>query len=157
MANRYFKKPSPGTKVVLPDGRTGIAFATIDGFSGYFATGNSTICEYFLDCMKKNRYGITEIAQAEYEEWAKKKASSSPFRQPWREEMGASGVTGRAANAQGTVAVKPPGETPSANRLANSADAQAVVAEARPAQAPTAPVKPVFKPPTGRRKAKTTA
>lgn len=153
MATRYFKKASPRTKVVLP-GLGAIEFDSIDNFTGYFQTGNEAIIEHFLDCMRKNRYGISEVSAAEYEEWAKKKGSSSPSKPLWREELGQSGVTGRAANAADTVAVRAAGtEVPQVNRQAT----QAAVVEAAPPQAAQAPIKPEFNPPTGRRKPKVIA
>lgn len=156
MATRYFKKPSPRTKVVLPDGRTGIEFWTFDGTSGYFETQNMAIVEHFLDCMRKNRYGITEVAQLEYEEAEKKKAKSGPFRQPLREEMGSSGVVVRTATALDTVAGRLATEAGAVNRQRVVSGPQAAVVETRPAPPVTAPLKPVFKPRTGKRIPKAT-
>lgn len=154
---RYFKKASPRTKVVLP-GMGGIEFESFDNFTGYFKTGNEAIIEHFLDCMRKNRYGISEVSAEEYEEWAKKKASSSPLKPLWREEMGQSGVTGRAANAAETVVAKAAGaEVPTVNRQAYAAAPQAAVVEVAPPGTARAPIKPEFKPPTGKRKLKVIA
>ncbi len=158
MATRYFKKASPRTKVVLP-GLGTIEFDSIDNFTGYFKTGNEAIIEHFLDCMRKNRYGISEVSAEEYEEWAKKKASSSPLKPLLREEVGQSGVTGRVANAAETVVARAAvgKEVPAVNRQASAAAPQAAVVEVAPPGTARAPVKPEFNPPTGKRKPKVIA
>lgn len=93
MAKRFFKKIAPTTRVVVSPVKV-IAFWTIDNLIGYHHTEDDSESAFFLQCMKEQRYGLSEITEAEYAEaLAKKNSSTLPPSAIWqREEMGATGL-----------------------------------------------------------------
>ena len=71
---RYFKKDVPLNPIILFSGDP-LKFPTIDNRTGFFATEDRQTLDDLDQCISNHRYGITEIQQAEYDEWNKKKAA----------------------------------------------------------------------------------
>jgi len=140
-----FKKLAPQNPVILP-GNVKVPFGTVDNVWGYFATPNEKIGNALLDLVRRGEYGMSEVTEAEFREYSdKKKHGSNP---PWREEFGQNNAAQLIAHAQppASAAVvaateKSAGPTPEPATVSTPATPE-----------PTAPVKPPFNPPTGKRK-----
>jgi len=151
MAVKFYKKLSPETEVVVL-GKFKLKFDTLDHVVGYYATDKPEVWAEFEKFMREQRYCISEISESEFHEnFVKKKATSSPLRPDWREEISKgtrSGeepmerIKGPLANAvrvEGCDGHKAP---PCASAMG---DARVVAA----AEVPPTPKE--FKPPVGRR------
>src|ERR1035441_9571126 len=87
MPVRYFRKLVPQTKVVLGNGSL-VDFTTNDGLVGYFSTDNTYLQDEFCRFMREQRYGISEIPEAEFHvEYTQKKTQLTISAKPWRDEM----------------------------------------------------------------------
>lgn len=72
----YFKKEIPETPVYLPVGKA-ITFEAIDRDYGYLATNDGYVIDQLQKLISSRRGGVSEITQAEYEEWVQKKTQLS--------------------------------------------------------------------------------
>jgi hypothetical protein len=98
---KFFKKEGPRTPIVRKTGDS-VKFETIDGNWGYYSTDDPALIEEFNLCIKQHRGALTEITEQQFEdEFSKKKPSSKPLGQPWREEFGG-GPMGDTASAPRT-------------------------------------------------------
>jgi len=87
MAVKFFKKLSPKNPVILAD-NSPILFTTLDSITGYYATDIEPVQEFFLRCMREQRYGLSEISAQEFDEqYLQKKTSMTDSPKRWREEM----------------------------------------------------------------------
>ena len=152
---KFYKKFSPKTDVILDNG-TRIQFSTLDGVLGYFATDSELVQQQFDLFQKQQRYGITEIANEEFQtEYLEKKNHLGQSNHVWREEWGrGSSRSGRPVTAilseqelERAVAVKTPNDA-----AINRGDLR-ISSPPAPLAIPTAPAKKPeeIKPKVGKR------
>lgn len=86
---KWYRKEIPGNPIHFSIGRA-IPFEAIDRDYGYFATDNGWEIKELDAAVASHRGGVTEISQAEYEDFLKKKASAPSLRslQPQRQHIG---------------------------------------------------------------------
>lgn len=86
---KFFCKHHPQNDVILSNNAR-VKFDTLDGLRGFFSTDNEYIHAEFLKCMEEQRYGISQITEAEYNEQFTEKKSQTPAASggSWREEWG---------------------------------------------------------------------
>lgn len=95
---RYFKKFDPTIQPVLSN-NTKLAFTTLNGLVGYFATDSEWVQNELVRLINEQRFGVTEISAAEFTaDYVEKKSSAEPLKAPWREE-----VSGRRLTASGPI------------------------------------------------------
>lgn len=88
MPIRYFKKLTPQTDVVLSNNAR-VVFTTLDGLTGYFATGNEFVQGELVRAIQEQRYGLTEISEDDFKaEYLEKKNQTQAHSSSWREEWG---------------------------------------------------------------------
>lgn len=103
---RYFQKELPTRPLYLPIGRP-LEFEHIDDDYGYLKTDDGYIIQELLNCIARGAGGVSEVTEAVYLEWLKKKSKGpSPRLLRQRETIGASGMRrrggGQVAGAVGT-------------------------------------------------------
>ena len=69
----YFKKELPETPLMLPVGRP-VRFDAVDFDYGYLETRDGYLNTELRKCVARRVAGVTEISQAEYQEFLEKKA-----------------------------------------------------------------------------------
>lgn len=102
----YFKKLVPATAVMIP-GVAKLQFTSIDGgLTGYFGTQNEQIGQALRQMIVEQRYGLTEISEAEFHaDYVEKKKQGRVLPTNWnREQMGGRGLEG----GQGPIALHGP-------------------------------------------------
>ncbi len=88
---RFFKKFSPGNPVIINEGKHAVEFDSHDGVLGYFSTDDEGVQNQFLQFMREQRYGMSEISVEEYNrDYYEKKTQSTNSQQKWREEISGS-------------------------------------------------------------------
>jgi hypothetical protein len=106
MANRYFKKLTPGTAAHININGTALAitFDTLDHVLGYYHNPDEAVTNELLRLIREQRGGITEISEEEYvRDYAEKKTTKPRLLSPWREELSRSaglGLVNREISAQ---------------------------------------------------------
>lgn len=160
---KYFKKHFPQNDVILSN-NSRVKFSTKDGLVGYFETDNQFIQEEFVKCMAEQRYGISEITNAEYtSEYLEKKTPVATPSGSWREEwgqgrnlaspstpvsrLGADAVAAAVAVADGVT------DVPKSRGGAVMEDPKTAPAVDQPASATAS--RENFRPPTGKRPKRT--
>ena len=146
-----------------------VAFATNDGMVGYYATDNAGLCAEFEKHMRANRFGISEIPQAEYEAEFVQKKTGEMLRPLAREEFSGSRNLARlmasgselekqsaaVAVAKDTIQRKP-GDVTAPSPVPHPSPApvpeMSAMAAATPKDTAPAPEKPDFQPNVGKRK-----
>jgi hypothetical protein len=163
---KYYKKFSPRNPVVINNGQHALEFDTLDATIGYYATDDAKVQEQFLEFMKQQRYGISEVSAEEFHrDYVEKKRALNGSPAPrWREEIQSSfklvgneipgaeasraalAVSGRATDIKRNVA--PQGPPIRMESLANAPT------EPAPKQLGEQQPKETFVPTLGRRKLK---
>jgi hypothetical protein len=88
MAQKFYKKLIPRTKVVLSSGLS-VQFKTLDGLTGYRATSDDSEIKDYEKYMVEQRYGLSEISEAEYtRDYTEKKRAVGLTQLPtWNREV----------------------------------------------------------------------
>lgn len=84
MAQRYFHKRDPKISITLPDGTPWKNWTLVDHENGIIAPQNDYLAAALVQCVREGVGGVTEISEAEFRDWEKKKQSKLPPR--WRDE-----------------------------------------------------------------------
>lgn len=101
-ALRYFKKLTPSNDVILP-GNIRIKFTTLDGLVGWLAHDNESVQQGLEQCIREQRYGLTEVSAQEYVAgYLEKKNQPSEIvsGKLWREEFGKGASSSRSPITQ---------------------------------------------------------
>lgn len=123
---RYFKKELPGTPLYLPIGKP-IQFDGVDYDYGFYATNNGYEIAELLKCIQRKSGGVSEITEAEYNEWLKKKQAMPLGLQP-RQRPSIGPQHRRSPNSLDAAAAVPS----SANVVGVMADGRAINSFAQP-------------------------
>lgn len=85
-ATKFFKKPSPSDPVILSNGQV-LKFPTVNFSTGYFATDLVGLQIELAQLIGANKFGMSEVSWAEYNDEYLKKKNGRPSRRLWREEF----------------------------------------------------------------------
>jgi hypothetical protein len=124
MPTRFFKKFGPNNPPVYNSRK--IPFPSNDGLIGYRATDDAGEAAFYLQCLREQRYGLTEITAADYQSeylekktaagtrrgtiWSREELSASSYRRGGLSVIGADAV--RAATALSTASDIPADHVP---------------------------------------------
>lgn len=91
----------------MPNGDV-LKFESIDGVTGYYSTERPEYLSGFQKMIDEHRGGVSEITEAEFSQFSKKKMTSVPSAPRWREEISGGPLHDTVMSRQVVAAVEPP-------------------------------------------------
>jgi len=87
---KFFKKEIPSRPLYLPIGKP-LTFEHYDDNYGYLKTDDGYIVDQLMQCIASSQGGVSEVTEAEYLDWLKKKNNQTLPQLRQRESIGPGG------------------------------------------------------------------